>query len=62
MKLDMSKVFDKVELSFLEKVILRLGFLDQWLILIMPCITTISYYVLINGELSDVIISFRGLR
>ena len=49
-KLDMSKAYNRVEWSFLEKILLKLGFQDSWVALIIECITTVSYSILVNGE------------
>ena len=35
MKLDMSKAYDWVEWVFLEKILLKMGFLSAWVALIM---------------------------
>lgn len=61
-KLDMSKVYDRVEWNFVEGVMKRLGFHEKWVGWIMKCITTISYIVLINGEAHGSIMPSRGLR
>uniref|UniRef100_A0A7N2MT23 DUF4283 domain-containing protein n=1 Tax=Quercus lobata TaxID=97700 RepID=A0A7N2MT23_QUELO len=50
MKLDMSKAYDRVEWSFLEQILLKLGFQECCVELIMECITLVSYSILVNGE------------
>ena len=39
LKVDMANAYDRVELSFLEKVMLGMGFHEHWVKLIMTCIT-----------------------
>ena len=62
MKLDMSKAYDRVEWVFLEKILLKMGFLCTWVALIMECITTVSYSILVNGEPKGMRVPSRGLR
>ena len=62
MKLDMIKAYDRVEWSFLEQFLLKLGFQDSWVELIMECITSVSYSILVNGEPMGMITPLRGLR
>lgn len=40
----------------------RMGFDDRWVALMMECITTVSYSILINGEPSQVIQPSGGIR
>lgn len=60
-KLDMSKAFARVEWKCLELIMQKLGFHDRWISIIMMCITTVSYSVLLNGETKDVIYPSRGI-
>ena len=61
-KLDMSKVYDRVEWDFLEETMRRMGFAPRWIQLIMMCVTTVKYSILVNGEPCGNIQPSRGLR
>ena len=61
LKLDISKAYDRVEWLFLEKILLKMGFQESWVRMIMECITTILYFILINGEPQGLIRPSRGL-
>ena len=61
-KLDMSKAYNRVEWSFLERMMRKLGFHEKWISLMMMCVKSVSYSVLINGEPKGTISPSRGIR
>lgn len=50
LKLDMSKTYDRVESSFLDGMMRRMRFCDKWRMLIMSCVTYVSFSVMLNGR------------
>ena len=62
LKLDMSKVYDKVEWCFLIEIMRKMGFCDNWLNLIHECISTVSYSILVNGKPKGEIFLSRGIH
>lgn len=49
LKLDMNKAYDRVEWDFLEATLRRFGFANGWVNLIMACVTTVSFSIVLNG-------------
>lgn len=60
-KLDMSKVYNRVEWKFISIVMNVLGFQQSFIDLILFCVKLVSYSVLINEEPKGSIYPTRGL-
>ena len=62
MKLDMNKAYDRVEWTFLEEIMTKMGFNDRWINLMMVCVKLVTYSILVNGELCGMIQPTKGIR
>ena len=61
-KLDMSKAYDCVKWQFVAAIMRKLGFAERWISMIMECICTVQYSVLLDGVPKGYVIPSRGLR
>ncbi|GJW80372.1 RNA-directed DNA polymerase, eukaryota [Tanacetum coccineum] len=61
-KVDFEKAFDSVSWSFLQDVMLQMGFGIKWRKWIQACLSSASILVLINGSPSNEFKMERGLR
>ena len=55
-KTDMSKAYDRVEWPFVKRLLLKMGFSNDWVALMMQCISSVNYKVLLNGQLKGHIV------
>lgn len=62
LSLDMEKAFDKIEWSFLIRVLYRFGFGKDWIDIIKACVMNNSFSLLMNGVSSEFFKSTRGVR
>ena len=62
LKLDMSNAYDWIVWSFLEELMRKMGFNEIWINLIVLCVKTITYSILINGEPRGLIHPTRDIR
>lgn len=61
-KLDMSKAYDRIEWSFVQTFLQTMGVPENMVKVIMNCVSTVSYQILINGQPSKAFSPERGLR
>ncbi|GKV37715.1 hypothetical protein SLEP1_g45710 [Rubroshorea leprosula] len=62
LKLDIRKAYDSVDWHSLEHILRAHGFCEQWIHMVMQCVSTVSYTVGINGNQTPIFVPQRRLR
>ena len=61
-KMDLQKAYNRINWSFLNIVLSKLGFSPTFISWILQCVTTVSSSVVVNGGKSKHFSPSRGLR
>lgn len=61
-KLDLAKAYDRLAWPFIRQVLLKMHFLSMFIDIIMECISSVSYSLLLNEHCVDSFRPSRGLR
>eukprot|EP00253_Pinus_taeda_P017975 PITA_17975 len=62
MQLDIAKAYDKLNWTYIRKVLASFGFDHNWIRWVMALVTSPSFSILVNGSPSETFIPSRGLR
>ncbi|CAL1358518.1 unnamed protein product [Linum trigynum] len=62
LKIDLAKAYDRISWSFLLSTLEAAGFPQEFISLVMACVTTASFQVLWNGSCTEEFKPTRGLR
>lgn len=49
-KTDMNKAYDRVEWTFIQALVQKMGYDSQWIKLMMECISSVQYKFLLKGH------------
>ena len=61
-KLDIAKAYDSLEWVFIEQTLTIMGFPTKIVSLIMRCIRSVTFSIMLNGQPSNVFYPQRGIR
>ncbi|XP_062021441.1 uncharacterized protein LOC133738016 [Rosa rugosa] len=61
-KLDLEKAYDFLDWNYICCVLSKFGFSSKWIDLIMECVSSVSFSILINGKAKGHFKPSRGLR
>ncbi|CAM8943394.1 unnamed protein product [Rhodiola kirilowii] len=62
LKLDMSKAYDRIEWRYLKLLLMRFGFEDRWVNMILNYVSSVRYAICTNGKITSLFGPERGLR
>ena len=58
----MHKAYDRVEWIFLRSMMEKLGFHEQWIDMVMACVSSVRYKIRFNSQETDMFVPSRGIR
>ena len=61
-KIDLEKAYDKLEWSFIRRMLIRINLPTNLVDLIMSCVSSVTTLILFNGSPLDLISLSRGIR
>jgi hypothetical protein len=62
LKLDMMKEYDRLEWDYLDTIMLKLGFFNQWVSVVMSMVRSVSFSVMFNGTRLEGFEPSRGIK
>nr|XP_004231502.1 uncharacterized protein LOC101265971 [Solanum lycopersicum] len=62
LKIDLQKTYDSVEWTFLEQVMVGLGFPEMFIQWVMHCVKTMNYTIVVNGQTTQRFDAAKDLR